>query len=223
MIRRFFSIHFYVKNINPNFGLIPLQGIMIWTNLFLNYLRMPPPKLQLFYPFSFREVFYRLPTVYISMKNLTQYYSPTLPPGIIIWANLFLNYLRMLPPKLQLFLVVRFFFREFLKIVHGIYFYIKIRPPLWFHAIPSDRDFNKLKFTQPEFLQHKLQLFLFRLLGRMVLISMEKFNSPMWPHLTSDQNKLESALPEGVSKKVRAILLTSFWEYFKRFTLYIVV
>lgn len=83
--------------------------------------------------------------------------------GIMIWTNLFLNYPRMFHPKLQLFLAVRFF-EEFFKNGHGtcIYFYVKIRPPLWFHPLLSDRDFNKLKFSQPEILQHKLQLFLFR-------------------------------------------------------------
>lgn len=46
-------------------------------------------------------------------KNLTPHFGPNLTPGIMIWTNLNLHYMRMFPQKFQIFVADQFLKRRF--------------------------------------------------------------------------------------------------------------
>ena len=80
-------------------------GIMIWANLNLQYLRMLPFKFELSWPNSFWEEDF----LYIFLcKTWSPRCGPALPQGTMIWTNLNLHYLRMLPQKYQLLRLISF-------------------------------------------------------------------------------------------------------------------
>ena len=89
------------KTLIPYWDPIVPPGVMIWTNLNLlwgschiNFSFPGPVVLE-------KKIFKDSPYIFIC-KTLIPYWGPIIPPGVMIWTNMNLHYIRKLSHKVQL-------------------------------------------------------------------------------------------------------------------------
>ena len=97
-----FSYIIICKTLIPYCGPIVPPGVMIWTNLNLPISGSFHINLSFPGPVVLEKKIFKDFSYIIICKTLIPYCGPIVPPGVMIWTNLNLLYIRKLPYKSQL-------------------------------------------------------------------------------------------------------------------------